>query len=175
MINTAVCLALIDGAEDKKAFEKLMNKYIAQVYAAAHSVISDESLSEDAAIDTFVKFAKHYHRLKELGEKELEGYLYMTARNSAYSLLRKESREKADISIDDIDESKLASLEDFHDVSTIALKQAIKQLDECSRSVLAYMCFYGFNADETAELMGVSRRSVYYYLKKAKSLLGDYV
>lgn len=43
-----VCMALIDDEKDKKAFEKLYNKYKNKVHAISLNILKNEQLAEES-------------------------------------------------------------------------------------------------------------------------------
>ena len=53
------------------------------------------------------------------------------------------------------------------------LKAEIATLEDKYKNVLVYTYFYGMNADETADAMGVSRRTVYNYINEARAILKE--
>ena len=48
-----IYMALIDDEKDKKAFEKLYNKYKNKVHAISLNILKNEQLAEESTSDTF--------------------------------------------------------------------------------------------------------------------------
>ena len=61
-----VCMALIDDEKDKKAFEKLYNKYKNKVHAISLNILKNEQLAEESTSDTFLSLAKCFQKIKHL-------------------------------------------------------------------------------------------------------------
>ena len=59
---------------------------------------------------------------------------------------------------------------DFND-----LVNAIKELDERYKSALTYKVYFNMTIDEIAAVMCVSKRTVSYYLKKAKEEIAQFI
>ena len=59
-----VCMALIDDEKDKKAFEKLYNKYKNKVHAISLNILKNEQLAEESTSDTFLSLAKCFQKIK---------------------------------------------------------------------------------------------------------------
>ena len=81
-----VCMALIDDEKDKKAFEKLYNKYKNKVHAISLNILKNEQLAEESTSDTFLSLAKCFQKIKHLEYHKLDYYIVITSRNMAKNL-----------------------------------------------------------------------------------------
>ena len=75
-----VCMALIDDEKDKKAFEKLYNKYKNKVHAISLNILKNEQLAEESTSDTFLSLAKCFQKIKHLEYHKLDYYIVITSR-----------------------------------------------------------------------------------------------
>lgn len=96
-------------------------------------------------------------------------YLIITIRRASYRIY---NREKKYFENDSFEDSEyvpdIAKLNEY-DISD--LTNAIGQLEDKYKAVITYFYYYGHNANETADLMGISRNTVYKYLRKAEAIL----
>ena len=74
----AVCLALIDDDDDKKAFEKLYNKYKNKVYAISFDILKNVQLAEESTADTFLSLARSFQKINKLEYHKLDCYIVIT-------------------------------------------------------------------------------------------------
>ena len=66
--------------------------------------------------------------------------------------------------------------EDFYDdIDLDLLIDAVRKLDDKLKSVIAYKVYYDLTADEIAQIMGISKRTVFNYLNKAKRQILDLI
>lgn len=169
MINSAACMLLIENEIDKKAFEQLVSKYEKRLHNAANNILKSDLLAEEAVWEAFFRIAKCFQKINDLNVHELEAYLIVTIKNVCYQMYNKEKNNSSDFSLDeDIFEP---SFDEFNKYDYNILKSIIAEMDEKYRNALLFTYFYGMNAAETADAMGVSRRTVYNYIDKARKIL----
>ena len=96
-----VCMALIDDEKDKKAFEKLYNKYKNKVHAISLNILKNEQLAEESTSDTFLSLAKCFQKIKHLEYHKLDYYIVITSRNMAKNISKKEKENLMTVSYDD--------------------------------------------------------------------------
>ena len=63
----------------------------------------------------------------------------------------------------------------YDDIDLDLLIDAIRKLDDKLKSVIAYKVYYDLTADEIAQIMGISKRTVFNYLNKAKRQILDLI
>ena len=61
-----IYMSLIDDEEDKKAFEKLYNKYKNKAYLGAMDFLNNSSLAEECVSETFLSIAKNFQIVNNL-------------------------------------------------------------------------------------------------------------
>ncbi|MDE6150328.1 MAG: sigma-70 family RNA polymerase sigma factor [Ruminococcus sp.] len=169
MINSAFCLALIDNEADKAAFDYMVRKYEKRLFHVANNILKNNSSAEEAVYEGFFRIAKCFQKVNNLNVHELEAYLIVTVRSVCYQMYNKEKNNKSDLSFDELIFEP--HFEEANKYDYALLKAEIAGLEEKYKNVLVYTYFYGMNAEETASAMGVSRRTVYNYIKEARAIL----
>lgn len=165
----AVCLALIDDEEDKKAFEKMYFSYKAKLFSIAYKILNDDHLAEDALSETFISAAKCFKKIHNLEVRELTAYLVITTRNNAIDIYNYR-RKTAAVSLDEFTFEKMDLQEsEFDENDNKLLRRAISKLTEKQRTVITYKYFYGLTIKEIAETMSVTTRAVDKLLFNAKN------
>ena len=96
-----IYMALIDDEKDKKAFEKLYNKYKNKVHAISLNILKNEQLAEESTSDTFLSLAKCFQKIKHLEYHKLDYYIVITSRNMAKNISKKEKENLMTVSYDD--------------------------------------------------------------------------
>lgn len=95
--------------------------------------------------------------------------MIITIRRASYRAYNKEKKYFENDSFEDSEYvPDIAKLNEY-DISD--LTNAIGQLEDKYKAVITYFYYYGHNANETADLMGISRNTVYKYLRKAEAIL----
>jgi RNA polymerase sigma-70 factor (ECF subfamily) len=163
-------MAMIDSDEDKKAFENLVHTYEKKLYGISYGILQSHTLAEDAVLNTFISVAKNFQKINTLSVHKLEAYLIKSIRNASYRIYNLEKEHMYDISVEQND-LVLPNVDSFENYNTDILSNAISELDERYQSVIAYMFYYGLNADETAKAMHIARRTVYKYRNAALKIL----
>lgn len=164
-----ICMALIDDEEDKKAFERLVNKYERKLYRESIRILKEKRLAEEAVWETFYKIAENFQKVNNLPVYKMEAYLIITIRNASYGIYNIEKKHLSDYTCDKINE--IPDDEKFNDFEVDDLANAINGLEEKYKTVVTYYYYYGHSAKEISTIMGVSKNTVYSYLRKAKKLL----
>lgn len=165
----ALCLAMIDNVEDKNDFENLVNKYERRMYREAVGILGSHELAEEAVWEAFYRIAENFKKVHNLPLYKMEAYLIITIRRASYRAYNKEKKYFENDSFEDSEYvPDIAKLNEY-DISD--LTNAIGQLEDKYKAVITYFYYYGHNANETADLMGISRNTVYKYLRKAEAIL----
>ena len=95
--------------------------------------------------------------------------MIITIRRASYRIYNTEKKYFENDSFEDSEYvPDIAKLNEY-DISD--LTNAIGQLKDKYKAVITYFYYYGHNANETADLMGISRNTVYKYLRKAETIL----
>lgn len=168
----AVCLALIDDDDDKKAFEKLYNKYKNKVYAISFDILKNVQLAEESTADTFLSLARSFQKINKLEYHKLDCYIVITSRNMAFNMLKKEKVNISDVQYNDdliLDNNNLSEYD------YIFLKDCIKQLNYTDREIFYLKFSCGLEYSDISKALGISvsaaRKRLQYAKDKLKKIL----
>lgn len=161
-------LVLIDREDDKRAFEFLYEENCGKMFTIAYNICKSEVLAEDAVADAFLGVAKTFSKFSSLDEEDKIPYLIRAVKNSALNVVRREKNTKYNAPIESLMSEEEPSVDFFEQADLNELIRAVKTLDERYKSALTYKIYYNMSIDEISDVMGVSRRTVSYYLKKAR-------
>lgn len=168
----AVCLTLIDNDEDKKAFEKLYNKYKNKVRAISFDILKNEQLAEESTSDTFLSLAKCFQKIKKLEYHKLDYYIVITSRNMAKNILKKEKENLMMVSYDD---NSYFANENMSGYDQGFLKECIEKLTDNDQEILYLKFSCGLEYPEISKALGITaataRKRLQYAKDKLKILL----
>ena len=146
--------------------DQAMAQWEVPLLRTCYLFLRDRMLAEDAMQETFVKAWRAYDSYrKEASEKV---WLMRIAINTCRDLRRSRWFVHVDrrVNMDDLPEPAVP-FEQPDDTIT----RAILSLPGALRQVVTLHYFQGFTAQETAQLLRISRRTVHYRLDKAQRLL----
>ena len=157
----------MDGRMERDGWlDQAMAQWEVPLLRTCYLFLRDYALAEDAVQETFVKAWRAYGSYrKEASEKV---WLMRIAVNTCRDLRRSRWFVHVDrrVNMDDLPEPAVP-FEQPDDTIT----RAILSLPSALRQVVTLHYFQGFTAQETAQLLRISRRTVHYRLDKAQRLL----
>jgi RNA polymerase sigma-70 factor (ECF subfamily) len=146
---------------DEGAFDMLVRRYAAPVYAFLYGLVDDRDVAEDLAQETFVKAWK---RLADFDpDGNVKAWLFRVARNAAYDFLKKKKavpfsffeNEDGESPLEDIsDGSVLPDRLAEREESARLLEEKLKALPEAHRTLLVLRYREDFSLSEIAEIFG---------------------
>lgn len=170
MNNGAECYSrFLSG--DKKAIEEIIRDYKDGLIFYLFNIVGDIHLSEELAIDTFIKLFSEQPKFK--GEGAFKTWLYAIGRHTAIDRIRKKAKLK-EVSLDeaaDVSGEESVEQEYIKDEEKIRLRRTINRLKPEYSQVLYLIYFEGFDHDETAKIMKKSKKQVINLLFRAKGSL----
>lgn len=162
----AVCMALIDDDNDKKAFETLYNSYKNLMMHVAREYFDNDHDAEDAVSAAFLNIAKSFHKVHKFICPKTAAYYVKIVRNTSMDIIRKKSAQNDDLELlDNIPDSK------FDDFAVTELVDCISRLKPEDRDILHLYYVYGYNVNEIAKMYGLKENAVYKRLWRAKNRL----
>ncbi len=153
-------------AGDKQAYAELIRRHYASVYLLCAGWLGNPSDAEDTAQEVFLK---GYLKIRTLRRPDhFEGWIRRIARNECVNYLRRKKRTLGSFEI----REELMAAGDTPDPPHEALRQAVAALPGELRTPLLLYYYDGRKVDHVAEMLGVSRVSIYRKLKEAIGRLG---
>jgi len=94
-IHSAPDEALLEAsfAGDEQAFEQLFLRYYPRVYRVAIRVVGDHEDAEEVAMDAFTQL--HRRKLDPARGDNVGGWLYRTATNASFNVVRSRNRQRS--------------------------------------------------------------------------------
>ena len=157
----------IASEDDREYMMTLYLKYNRRLFAYALKVTRSRQVAEDAVHDAFVSLISHVSKLRKMESGRLEGYVFVSVRNAAYMIIRKEqtiamAECEAAASDDTSEERALISAQ-----STDALMAAIGQLSEKDQLVLQMRYFQQLSYERIAYQIGVKESNARQMVSRA--------
>lgn len=180
-VNETDIIARICAGE-KELFHTLIRPYERTVYVTALSVLKSEAEAEDAAQDAIVKAFRYLGTFR--ADARFSTWLISITLNEARSRLRKSSRVPVE-SLDQYQEEHdgdftPALLTDWREIPSEALERrelqatlrtAVQDLPHIYRQVFTLRDLEERDANETAELLGITLNLVKVRLHRARMML----
>ena len=168
--------------EDKEAFEELVRRHQARVFAVAGGILRNKEDVEDIAQQVFLKA---YFSLKRFDQRAaFSTWLYKITVNECWDLLRKRKVRpllyEADLSEEQARQYGASEerAEQAQDVSErLEKRQELEQLLDCleerDRTMLVLKEVQGFSVEEIAEVLGINGNTVKVRLFRARQRITE--
>jgi RNA polymerase sigma factor (sigma-70 family) len=159
---------------DHAAFEQLFERYYSSVYGVALRTLGSREDAEEISLDVFMKL---YERpLENVADGALGGWLYRTALNGSFNVLRSRRRRLGWIQrvanlgrgIPGVAENPAEAVERNSDAESV--RRALARLPEKQRNALV-MRSHGFQYKEIAAALEIATSSVGTTLARAERAL----
>jgi RNA polymerase sigma-70 factor, ECF subfamily len=170
--------------EDKEAFEELVRRHQARVFAVAGGILRNKEDVEDIAQQVFLKA---YFSLKRFDQRAaFSTWLYKITVNECWDLLRKRKVRpllyEADLSVEQARQygASEEKEEQAQDVSErLEKRQELERLLDCleerDRMMLVLKEVQGFSVEEIAEILGINGNTVKVRLFRARQRITERV
>lgn len=161
-------LRFLDG--DDLGLKEIIEEFRVPLQMFLFSVTGNETLSEEAAIETFVKLAVKKPAYKN--KASFKTWLFTIGRNVAVDLLRKKGR---DVSLDEAAEISAPGIEEAYirEEENRALHSSMKKLKAEYYSVLWLRYFEGLTVKEISQIIKKSEGSTKTTLSRARNSLKE--
>ena len=157
---------------DKTAFELLFRFYYPGLVVFASQIVLDPDEAEEIVQDFFVKL---WIKRKDIKESlSLKSYIFTSIKNSSLNFLKKEKiREKIVEELKHLVENDQLYKPDLFIVSEIQtrIEVAFNKLPPRTREIFVLNRFKGFNNDEIAKQLNISKRTVETQISNALKIL----
>ena len=166
-------LALIDEEWDLIRFEEAYYEYKGLLHYIAKKNLQDEHRAEDAVQEAFLRIAKNFHKVGNIKTTSTKNFFILITRRVCLNLLEREEKFST------ATEEEISFFENSYTPGSLPdsfageaeLIRQILSLPESMRSVLYLQAVYGFNAKETANLLGISVGAVWKRTSRARAIL----
>lgn len=160
---------------EEAAFQKIVQKYRAQVAGIAYRMVGDYEDAKDISQIVFVKVYQNLQRFDTT--KKLSTWLYRITINASIDFIRKFRKHRFEMLDNIIGELK----EKKNDVEKVyqrglirwAIKEALDNLNPKQRSVFVLRDLEGLDIKEVAQITGMPQATVRWYLHRARAKLRD--
>ncbi|MDH4223784.1 MAG: sigma-70 family RNA polymerase sigma factor [candidate division Zixibacteria bacterium] len=158
-----------------EAFQKIVNKYKAQVAGIAYRMVGDYEDAKDISQMVFVKVYQNLNRFDTT--KKLSTWLYRITINASIDFIRKFRKHRFEMLDNIMGELK----EKKNDVEKVyqrglvrwAINEALGSLNPKQRSVFVLRDLQGLDIKEVAQVTGMPQATVRWYLHRARARLRD--
>ncbi len=168
-----IYMELIDDEEDKKAFEKLYNKYKNKAYLVAMDCLNNNSLAEECVSEAFLSIARNFQIVNNLEPNKQLKYIVISIRNTAKDTMKK---EKINLNTEEYNDENYYLADSYSEFDIIAWRSCISQLSQTDKDILYLRCILNLNYKEISKILGISqgaaRVRVFTAREKLKKLLG---
>lgn len=152
-------------AGDRESYKILFIRYYCRVRNFISRLIHDVDKSEDIAQDLFVNLWLNRHKIDP--DKSIKNFLYISARNAALNILKKECGATSfNIPIDATYQQSTNDNIEYHELKLI-IKSAVESMPEQRRRIFIMSRIYHLPAKDIAELTHLSVRTVEKHLELA--------
>lgn len=166
-------LSLRDG--DLAAFEQTLFLYEKQIFNHIYRLVGQEQDAQDLLQETFIKVYRNRSRIDI--NKSFKGWLYKIATNTTYDWFRKKSHYQGQISLDEIDEEKLETIDaqsPYYQIeASNDIADALAGVKPAYRNILLLFYRDGFSYEEIADILEIPLNTVKTHLFRAKKQLKE--
>lgn len=164
-----IYLALIEGEEDKRKFERLYMNYRQTMYYIAYDILKDRAASEDAVHQAFLRVIDHLEKINEEDCHKTRGYLVVITKHIAIDMYRARKRAHA-LSYEEL-EFSVADTAGADGTNEIF--RAIDLLPEKYSTVMKLIYIYGYTNGEAARMLKLTEEAVRQRISRGKKKLSD--
>lgn len=150
----SVYMALIDDEEDKKAFEKLYNKYKNKAYLVAMDYLKNNSLAEECVSETFLAIGKNFQTINKLEPNKQLKYIVISIKNKANDTLRK---EKVNLNAEEYNDEDYFTENSYSQYDAVAWADCIDKLSQRDKDILYLRCILQLDYKEISKALGISQ------------------
>ncbi|MBR3299023.1 MAG: sigma-70 family RNA polymerase sigma factor [Clostridia bacterium] len=160
----------------ERSFDSIYTDYSRLVYWAAYRVVSHQETAEDITQQVFERAYLNLDKISGLADAQLKSWLYRVATNLSLDHVRKAKHELLSdepLGPEVPDSEPLPESELIFKKRNDAVRRAIEQLDEASRTVITLHYFSEMTVSEISEATGISQGTIKSRLVRARKLLSE--
>lgn len=162
-------LALIEGEEQKRKFERLYRNYIQGMYYIAYKILKQKHAAEDAVHQAFLRLIDHLDGVDEADYDRTRAFLITITEHIAIDMYRRQKREHA-LSFETLE----YSIADFAgDGGEDEVWLAVEKLPVNYAAVLELKFSQGYTNEEIAQILHISEENVRQRIARGKKKLSE--
>jgi len=169
---------ILDG--NKTGLSLLFKRYYRHLLNYGKKFVKDEDLVKDCIQDLFFNIWRNRDNLSEI--EYVKSYLLISFRRRLFELMEKQKNRMErnltylDHSFEEyLDIEKIIINEELSSKQKKEFKKSLENLDKRQREALFLKFYSGLSSDEVAEVMDITRQSVYNYISKAVERIQNYL
>jgi RNA polymerase sigma-70 factor (ECF subfamily) len=149
---------------DRQAFGELVGAHHARLFRVAHAILRDRDVADDATQQAFIEIWRYLPRLRDPARFPAWSYRLLVR-----ACLSEARRRPMTVRLATMPDVQSSAPEDLAAVVAREdqLERAFRQLSPEHRAVLVLRYLLDLTPDEVADVLGVSRRTVYSRLRRA--------
>lgn len=149
---------------------ELYEKYAHFVYGIAFSILKNKNQAEDVVQDSFIKLMPYLSKIENAKEYQIKSLISRIGKNDAVNKYRRNKRESRFIEMNvKNDAAVIPGIKNAEEREF--LKQILEKLDEKSREIIMYRCFYELDYKEIAAVLEISEQAAAKRFERAKKLI----
>ncbi|MFL8710938.1 RNA polymerase sigma factor [Clostridioides sp. GD02377] len=170
-------LAIIDSEKDKSKFEEIYIRYKKLMFYVANQILKDESLSEDAVHNSFLKIIDNLSKIDDVKSIKTKGFVVIIVKRTSINIYNRRKREEiSDINDENYKFNSLdLSIENLGEY--INLVEALKKLPQIDIQIMLLKYSHGFSNKEISKILNIKEVNLYKRnkraLEKLKKLLDE--
>jgi RNA polymerase sigma-70 factor (ECF subfamily) len=167
---------LIENEDDRNKAAELYRLYSRTMLYIARGILKDQSLSEDAVSEAFVRIIGNLHKINMDDCYRTKGFVVVIVRNVSLNILKKQTREKA-VPLEEYIEYSNGDVPVLDNITSkeacAEIARAIASLNKAYADILYLKYEMDYSSDEMAEVLGISRENARMRLSRARKALAD--
>lgn len=159
-------LTMLETAADKVIFEKLYEENRQKMHFIARKVVHDETNTEDAVHNGFLKLANNFSKYRHKPYEDLVKICTIIVKNAAIDIIRENRKHRrfsgengfTEDSVPDIAPDILDKIIEQYESALV--DEALKELEEAEREILYLQYAAGFKPKEIGEMLDMTSAEV---------------
>ena len=160
---------LVDMAEKKTRYEKLVHVYHSELYRFAYWLCRDPNIAEDLVQETFLRAWRSLDSL--LDQKAAKPWLLTILRRENARRFERKQFDYSDVENDTLVDDKSVTLDD--EMEQTVIQRQIAKLSDEYREPLLLQVVMGCSGDEIAEILNLNKNTVMTRLYRARNQLKE--
>jgi len=159
---------------DSSSFGVLVERYQNMVFALALKMLKHREESEEVSQDTFIKVYKSLSKFH--GESKFSTWIYKIAYNTCLDRIKKNSKYRNDVEIDEITSNQISHTESIFDSlenkeRSYIVKECMDKLPEDERIIIHLFYFEELSLKEIVKIVSMTEGNVKVKLFRARKKL----